>query len=63
MFHFYKYGIIPEERFINTKNARVYVSRFKELAKKSFYINSDRLYFINIKKKWILKRDKKHQQI
>ena len=46
MFHFYKYGIIPEERFINTKNARVYVSRFKELAKKSFYFNNDRLYFI-----------------
>ena len=48
MYNFYKYGIISEERFNNTSNPRVYISRFKELAKKSFYYESDRLYFIKV---------------
>ena len=48
MYNFYKYGIIPEERFNNTSNPRVYISRFKELTKKSFYYESDRLYFIKV---------------
>ena len=46
MFCFYKYGIIPEERFNNTTNPRVYINRFRELAKKSFYFSNERLYFI-----------------
>ena len=31
MFCFYKYGIIPEERFNNTTNPRVYINRFREI--------------------------------
>ena len=46
MYHFYKYGIIPEERFNKTSNPRVYINRFKELAKKSFYYDNDKLFYI-----------------
>ena len=46
MYNFYKYRIIPEERFNNTKNPRVYINRFQELAKKSFYFDNDRLYYV-----------------
>ncbi len=46
MFCFYKYGIIPEERFNNTTNPRVYINRFREIAKKSFYFINEILYFI-----------------
>ena len=46
MNNFYKYKIIPEERFNKTTNPRVYISRFNELAKKSFYYNNERLYYI-----------------
>ena len=46
MYNFYKYIIIPEERFNNTKNPRVYINRFQELAKKSFYFDNDRLYYV-----------------
>ena len=46
MYNFYKYRIIPEERFNNTKNPRVYINRFQELAKKSFYYDNDRLYYV-----------------
>ena len=43
---FLKYNIIPEERFNLTSNPRVYINRFNELAKKSFYYENDRLYYI-----------------
>ena len=46
MYCFYKYNIIPEERFSLTSNPRVYINRFKELAQKTFYYENDRLYFI-----------------
>ena len=46
MNNFYKYKIIPEERFNKTSNPRVYISRFNELVKKSFYYNNKRLYYI-----------------
>ena len=46
MYCFYKYNIIPEERFSLTSNPRVYINRFKELAQKSFYYENDRLYYI-----------------
>ena len=38
---FYKYEIIPEERFNKTSNPRVYLKRFKDLAKKCFYYDND----------------------
>jgi hypothetical protein len=53
MFCFYKYGIIPEERFNNTTNPRVYINRFRELAKKSFYFSNERLYFNYLKNEGI----------
>jgi len=46
MYCFYKYDIIPEERFNNTKNPGVYIKRFKNLAMKSFCLKIDRLYYI-----------------
>ena len=46
MYCYYKYDIIPEERFNNTKNPGVYIKRFKNLALKSFYLKNDRLYYI-----------------
>jgi hypothetical protein len=46
MFSFYKFNIIPEERFKSTSNPSQYTIRFKELAKKSFYVENNRLYFI-----------------
>ena len=46
MYYFFKYDITPEERFNKTTNPSQYIKRFKDLAKKSFYYNSDRLYFI-----------------
>ena len=48
MYNFYKYNIIPEERFQNTSNPSVYTIRFKELAFKYFYLQNNRLYFIKI---------------
>ena len=48
MYNFYKYNIIPEERFQNTSNPSVYTIRFKELAFKCFYLQNNRLYFIKI---------------
>ena len=38
IFCFYKYGIIPEERFNNTTNPRVYINRFRELEKNHFIL-------------------------
>ena len=46
MFSFYKFNIISEERFKTTFNPSQYTIRFKELAKKSFYLENNRLYFI-----------------
>ena len=46
MYYFFKYDILPEERFNNTTNPSQYIKRFKELAKKAFYYNNDRLYYI-----------------
>ena len=46
MFIFYKYNIQPEDRINNSTNPSLYIIRFKELAKKSFALISDRLYFI-----------------
>ena len=46
MYYFFKYDITPEERFKQTTNPSQYIKRFKDLAKKSFYYNSDRLFFI-----------------
>ena len=46
MFAFYKFDLIPEERFKNTSNPSQYTIRFKELTKKSFFLVNDRLYFI-----------------
>ena len=45
MYCFYKYEIIPEERFNNTKNPGVYIKRFKNLAMKSFWLKNDLLYY------------------
>ena len=46
IYNYYKYKKLPAERFKNTTNASLYISRFKELANKSFYLNGSRLYFI-----------------
>ena len=46
MYMYYKYNIVPEERFKHTSNVSLYISRFKELAFKSFYLDADRLYYI-----------------
>ena len=46
MYEFYKYNRIPEERIQNSSNASLYTIRFKDLAKKSFYLMNDRLYYI-----------------
>ena len=46
MYYFFKYDILPEERFNNTTNPSQYIKRFKELAKKAFYYNNDRLFYI-----------------
>ena len=46
MFNFYKYNIIPSGRLSNTSNPSQYTIRFKKLAKKSFYFEKDRLYYI-----------------
>ena len=43
MYYFFKYDILPEERFNNTTNPSQYIKRFKELAKKVFYYNNGRL--------------------
>ena len=46
MYNYYKYNILPEERFKNTSNLSIYTIRFKELAFKSFYLMNNRLYYI-----------------
>lgn len=46
MFCYYKYNIIPEERFKNSSNVSLYLTRFKDLANKKFYMDGDRLYYI-----------------
>ena len=46
MYIFYKYDILPDDRLNNTSNPSLYTIRFKELAKKSFYLYNDRLYYI-----------------
>ena len=46
MYCLYKYDIIPEERFNNTKNPGVYIKSFKNLAMRSFCLKNDRLYYI-----------------
>ena len=46
MYILYRYNILPENRINNPTNPSLYAIRFKELAKKSFYFNNDRLYYI-----------------
>ena len=46
MYILYRYNILPENRINNSTNPSLYAIRFKELEKKSFYFNNDRLYYI-----------------
>ena len=46
MKEYYKYNILPIDRFKNNTNSNLYYSRFQNLAKKSFYYFNDRLYYI-----------------
>ena len=50
MYNFYKYNILPTERLSKTSNTSLYTIRFKELAKKRFYLENNNLYFIKSKK-------------
>lgn len=44
IYFFYKYDIQPDDTINNTSNPSLYAIRFKELAKKSFYLYNDKLY-------------------
>lgn len=46
MYDFYKYNILPEERFKKATNVSLYIMCFIELVKKSFLFENDRLYII-----------------
>ena len=46
MYMYFKYNIVPEEIFKHTSNVSLYISRFKDLSFKSFYLDADRLYYI-----------------